>query len=218
MIVAHGLAALIAERQAHRDAARLALTSALTPEAFAKLQRSFDERLDATGLDRSDKDEQSKQDAENLDSHPNFREYGRARIRKQFARLHKRAVSLYRPHESEPLHDLRIEAKRLRYALELFGICWGGELSFAADHVSDLHGAVERERIEARAIACGEDHRAKVHRVFGFCGIIEVREIVHALCCSSGVLGIGTPFVSAAARRAAKPSRSHSDHVARARR
>ena len=140
--VAPGLAALIAERQARRDAARIALTSALTPEALAKLERSFNERLDATNSDHGDKDEQHKRNAEKTNARPNFHDYGRERIRKQFARLHKRAVSLYRPYDSEPLHELRIEAKRLRYALELFGVCWGGELSFAAEHVSDLQGAL----------------------------------------------------------------------------
>lgn len=154
--VAPGLAALIAERRTRRDTARAALTAALTPEALAKLERTFVERLGAADADKSDdkSDDQSedkhdknkrssgKHDAGKRQARTDFRDYGRERIRKQFARLRERAVSLYRPHDSEPLHDLRIEAKRLRYALELFGVCWSGELAFAADHVSELQSAL----------------------------------------------------------------------------
>ena len=138
--IAPGLAALIAERQAHRDAARHTLTSALTPEALAKLERSFAERLSIG--DEHDENDHVHHDAKRRPTRQNFREFGGERIRKQFARLSERAVSLYRPHDSEPLHDLRIEAKRLRYALELFGVCWDGKLAFAADHVSDLQSAL----------------------------------------------------------------------------
>jgi CHAD domain-containing protein len=49
--------------------------------------------------------------------------------------------SLYRPNKSKRLHDMRIAAKRLRYALELLSYCErGGEPKELASEVADLQG------------------------------------------------------------------------------
>ena len=50
--------------------------------------------------------------------------------------------SLNHPFDFEPLHRMRISAKRLRYALELFSPCWGGTLKPAAREVSELQTAL----------------------------------------------------------------------------
>jgi CHAD domain-containing protein len=58
----------------------------------------------------------------------------RAIIRDRLSELEKLSNSLYRPLEGKPLHEMRIAAKRLRYALELFEGCWQQEiLRFAKD-------------------------------------------------------------------------------------
>jgi len=46
--------------------------------------------------------------------------------------------SLYRPLDVEPLHDMRIAAKRLRYAIELFQECWGKDILIFAEEVAAL--------------------------------------------------------------------------------
>ncbi len=46
--------------------------------------------------------------------------------------------SLYRPFDPEPLHQMRIAAKRLRYAIELHTQCWGEELAPFAKEVGKL--------------------------------------------------------------------------------
>ena len=51
-------------------------------------------------------------------------------------------MSLYAPHKPKPLHDLRIDAKRLRYALELFSPCWEGKLNAYANEVAGLQTAL----------------------------------------------------------------------------
>jgi len=49
---------------------------------------------------------------------------------------------LLRPFEVETLHDLRIAAKRLRYALELFQQCWGRSISGYAKRIARMQGAL----------------------------------------------------------------------------
>lgn len=141
--VAPGLAALTADRAAVRDEARRELTAALAPDLVAELAREFAERLAAGEAPEEDADEQtSRRRGAGKRSSRSFRGYGRRRIRKQFARLREHAASLYDPLDAEPLHQLRIEAKRLRYALELFGVCWEGRLAPVAEQVAELQGAL----------------------------------------------------------------------------
>jgi CHAD domain-containing protein len=50
--------------------------------------------------------------------------------------------SLLNPFEIETLHELRIAAKRLRYALELFQQCWGRSISGYAKRIARIQGAL----------------------------------------------------------------------------
>jgi CHAD domain-containing protein len=56
--------------------------------------------------------------------------------------LEKLSESLYRPFEIESLHDMRIAAKRLRYALELFQQCWGRSLQTFAKNAARIQTAL----------------------------------------------------------------------------
>ena len=56
--------------------------------------------------------------------------------------LEKLSESLYRPFEIESLHDMRIAAKRLRYALELFQQCWGRSLQTFSKTAARLQTAL----------------------------------------------------------------------------
>ena len=49
---------------------------------------------------------------------------------------------LLNPFEIETLHDMRIAAKRLRYALELFQQCWGRSISGYAKRIARIQGAL----------------------------------------------------------------------------
>jgi CHAD domain-containing protein len=50
--------------------------------------------------------------------------------------------NLYKPFRIEPLHEMRIAAKRLRYALELFDQCWGNTISVYAKRAARLQSAL----------------------------------------------------------------------------
>ena len=56
--------------------------------------------------------------------------------------LEKLSESLYKPFEIEALHDMRIAAKRLRYALELFQQCWGRSLQTYAKNAARMQTAL----------------------------------------------------------------------------
>jgi len=49
---------------------------------------------------------------------------------------------LYKPFEVKTLHDMRIAAKRLRYAVELFQRCWGHSISTYARRAARMQTAL----------------------------------------------------------------------------
>ena len=52
------------------------------------------------------------------------------------------SLGLLNPFEIETLHEMRIAAKRLRYALELFQQCWGRAISGYAKRIARIQGAL----------------------------------------------------------------------------
>jgi hypothetical protein len=67
-----------------------------------------------------------------------FRQAGREVIESRIEELREFSNSLHHPFDVEPLHEMRIAAKRLRYALEMFAQCWGGRLSTCSREVAEL--------------------------------------------------------------------------------
>ena len=77
---------------------------------------------------------------------PRFTDAGGEIVGALFRELKESGPSLYRPFEVEPLHRMRIKAKRLRYAIELFAQCWGepvapyaSEIAKLQQHLGELH-------------------------------------------------------------------------------
>jgi CHAD domain-containing protein len=77
---------------------------------------------------------------------PRFSDVGGRIVRARFRELREAGRSLYRPFDVEPLHEMRIRAKRLRYAVELFEQCWGepvapfaSEIAKMQEYLGDLH-------------------------------------------------------------------------------
>ena len=63
-------------------------------------------------------------------------------IRERLKELETLSSSLYRPAHVEPLHEMRIAAKGLRYAIELFSDCWDSSLQNFAKETSHLQTAL----------------------------------------------------------------------------
>ena len=68
--------------------------------------------------------------------------FARSTLLKGLKELEASSISLYEPEKVEPLHEMRIAAKRLRYALELFKNCWGDSLGEFARQVAQLQSSL----------------------------------------------------------------------------
>lgn len=120
---------LIDTRKAVRDDAREKLRSILgTNSEFGPQFTSGIET--ATALTKQSKPQLS------------FVDISEAVIVERLRELEELSNSLYKPFEVEALHEMRIAAKRLRYALELFQQCWGRSLGSYAKKVASMQKAL----------------------------------------------------------------------------
>lgn len=132
--IAGGLETLISERQANRTAKQLDLMKVLTVSGLAELRDDFHAALDDAARNAKAARELT------------FTEAGKEAVGESFDEFLDASTALYNPFAIEELHELRIKAKRLRYAIELFTACWGAKIeSFAAQvaamqsHLGELH-------------------------------------------------------------------------------
>jgi CHAD domain-containing protein len=132
-----------ANSQQHKlGGARAQLEETLSADALEKLQQDFHDALEeslkvARG---SDGDEQAVIDDAEL------RQIAREILDERLRDLHEMSASLFQPFETEHLHEMRIAAKRLRYAIELFTPCLGEtlkpfckEIARMQDSLGELH-------------------------------------------------------------------------------
>lgn len=130
----HGIQLLKAERVAVRNASVEALLSLITEERLTVLEQKFLDGVETVAteeqLQAGDAGSQSVTSA------------GKRIINNSFARLTKLSKGFYAPHRTRALHRLRIAAKRLRYAMQLFAVCWGDELNATAKEVAKLQDAL----------------------------------------------------------------------------
>jgi CHAD domain-containing protein len=127
--VAGGISELVLERRARQGSARATLVHAITEEKLAELQADFTRSLERAVKPRK------KQGSDNALS---FRAAGREIILARLEELRELSGCLYRPFDMDALHEMRIAAKRLRYAMELFAACYGEELTGQAHEVAEL--------------------------------------------------------------------------------
>jgi CHAD domain-containing protein len=135
--VAAGIGHLIDERNAVRQAARVKLAFIIAERPLADLKNNFLSRLVKVGDDAVERARDGKRGRRTAKA-VSFGQAGREVIAARVVELKKLSNSLHHPFDSEPLHDMRIAAKRLRYAMELFAPCWGGKLTSYAHEVSEL--------------------------------------------------------------------------------
>jgi CHAD domain-containing protein len=121
-------------RRRERDLARAELGEALTEEAIKEFQAEFNAALEY-GLKPS---RRRKGDERKAAHSLSFSQTGRDIILGLLRELQTLSASLYRPLKTKPLHRMRLAAKRLRYALELFSACWGGQLNSFAKEIARL--------------------------------------------------------------------------------
>ena len=126
---AKGIDLTIKERQGWREEA---LRKAIKPEALDGIREELLEKLD---------------DVDFEDTSKTLGEVAAEVIEKRVKDFLSASPHIYQPLESKELHELRILAKRLRYAAELFAPCWpeadfkaiAKEISQLQDSLGEVH-------------------------------------------------------------------------------
>jgi CHAD domain-containing protein len=123
---------LVDERKLRRNESRDNLSSVLIAKEMKTAKKEFMERIEkATALAKPPSQTELT-----------FSKMSAAVILDRLKELEKLSESLYKPFEIESLHDMRIAAKRLRYALELFQQCWGRSLQTFAKNAARMQTAL----------------------------------------------------------------------------
>lgn len=130
-----GIEEIIEARRTHRTSAREQLEHAITEDSLAATQKKF-----IAQLERACEFARGKHARKSALANRNksFGEAVRDIVHARFAELQDDSRSLYQPFSIEPLHRMRIAAKRLRYAIELCAECDGKSLATFAQAVSDI--------------------------------------------------------------------------------
>lgn len=130
---------LISIREGARNKERQDLKRMVGRTQLKQLNRAFLTAVDAATAPKAQRGQANR-------PAPTYVDMARSIILDRLKELEKLSNSLYRPLQVEPLHDMRIAAKRLRYAIELFQECWGADIAaFAAEaarlqtSLGDLH-------------------------------------------------------------------------------
>ena len=132
------LQTLIVARKEVRRKARRELKQILLKASLNQLRADFSAALIAATP------EPAQTSTESVKSDVLYVDVARAIVRDRLSEFEKLSDSLYRPLEIEPLHDMRIGAKRLRYALELFDHCWNSSIAPFAKHAARMQTALGR--------------------------------------------------------------------------
>ena len=127
---------LIRARETIRKQARNALRQALQKGHLKQLQSAFVAAIDPVTENSKPGKRRSKNARAGAET--TYRQVARGIIKERLKEVEKLSDGLYRPLKMKPLHEMRISAKRLRYALELFEPCWGPGISSFAKKVAAL--------------------------------------------------------------------------------
>jgi CHAD domain-containing protein len=136
--VAEGIGQLIGERDVVRARARDRLEAVIAEAPLVELREKFLSRLEKVGAGGRRKKGEKGKGTRRGRREVSFRQVGRKVIKARVEELREFSNSLHHPFDVEPLHRMRISAKKLRYALELFASCWGGRLTSCSREVAEL--------------------------------------------------------------------------------
>ena len=127
---------LIQAREMIRKKARKNLQQALQKGRLTLCQKEFVTAIEAATAPAKPGKRGSKN--AKAQAEVTYREVARRTIMERLKEVEKLSGGLYQPLRIKPLHRMRIAAKRLRYALELFEPCWGSGISIFAKKVAAL--------------------------------------------------------------------------------
>ena len=121
---------LIQSRKEARETSRQNLKKEIGKTRLQELRAEFHRAVMSVG--------QRQATTTSPNNHLTYIEAARAIIDDRLSDLEEVSKSLFYPDDVQPLHDMRIAAKRLRYAIELFAECWESDIGFFAKHAAVL--------------------------------------------------------------------------------
>jgi CHAD domain-containing protein len=122
---------LIEARKKVRHTARRELKKTLVKDRLKQLRDELESVL-----------EKASRSTQHSRSGLTYLDVARSVIAERLNELETLSDSLYKPLDVEALHEMRIAAKRLRYAIELFDECWNVPLGPFAKQASRLQSAL----------------------------------------------------------------------------
>lgn len=131
--VGKGIEAIAEEHRRQRQQARSILERVIKASAIVELRADF-----RTRLRTATKIPDHLENGEDLNRVLTFGQVGARVIGDRLKQLIEAGDSVYRPLRPKQLHRMRILAKRLRYAVELFAPCWGEEFKKSANEIAHL--------------------------------------------------------------------------------
>jgi CHAD domain-containing protein len=138
--ISSGLQTIIDDQKAKLEPARQELVQALEYQKISSLKREFRLALvDALVPQVATTPSASGRTRVRI---PSYRVFARSTLLKRLKELESLSPSLYEPQRVKPLHEMRIAAKRLRYAMELFAACWGNQLGVFSHQVAQLQSSL----------------------------------------------------------------------------
>ena len=129
---AEGIGMLVKERRKRRKVARSALEKAIERSVIDDFRKDYLSKLRTITVAASNRSGRQPATDEAL----TFGQLGVGIIDARLKEFNAASRCLYLPFEINELHELRILAKRLRYAIELFAACWGDEMKEIAKEVA----------------------------------------------------------------------------------
>ena len=134
---AEGIEILAEERRKRRKEVRAILRASLKKSTIEDFRKEFLAKLRTIAIVFP-----KKSSGPDADDAPSFRSVGVEIIKASLKDFCAASPRLYLPFEIKDLHELRILAKRLRYAIELFAVCWGEELGPIAKEIALLQNSL----------------------------------------------------------------------------
>lgn len=138
--ISSGLQRIIEDQKARLDPARKELVLALNYQNISGLKRRFRQAVE-DAIVRQPATTPSAS-GPTVKSGPSFKVYARSTLLKRLKELEALSHSLYEPQRVKPLHEMRIAAKHLRYAMELFAACWGDRLGVFSHQVAQMQSSL----------------------------------------------------------------------------
>ncbi|MBA2527316.1 MAG: CHAD domain-containing protein [Pyrinomonadaceae bacterium] len=138
--ISSGLQRIIDDQKAGLDPARKELGQALNYKKLSQLERNFRQAIEDAIIPQAAT--KTTASGTNVKSGPSYKVFARSTLIKRLKELEALSPSLFEPQKVKPLHEMRIAAKRLRYAMELFAACWGDQLEVFSRQVVEMQSSL----------------------------------------------------------------------------